>query len=154
MWWSIHFKNRSSIMTNKFDYWYFTSVLSKKFCQEIINLGLQKTPEIATVGGVKRKDISFSKNEIKKIKKYRYSDIVWLNEPWIYQEILPYVKMANNNSGWNYQWHESEQAQFTIYKKNQYYKWHQDSDHGDSHIIRKLSVSISLSDPKDYNEVF
>ena len=138
------------MMTNKFDYWYFTSVLSKDFCQEIINCGLKKSPELATVGAVGKKEPFFSKKEIKKIKKFRYSDIVWLDEPWIYQEILPYVKIANNASGWNYQWHQSESAQFTIYKKNQYYKWHQDSDYSDSNTLRKLSVSISLSDPKDY----
>jgi predicted 2-oxoglutarate/Fe(II)-dependent dioxygenase YbiX len=53
----------------------------------------------------------------------------------------------------------SESCQFTKYKKGQYYDWHCDSwdqpyqrQQGDpSHgKIRKLSVTVTLSDPKDY----
>jgi PKHD-type hydroxylase len=139
------------MINNKHSYWYFTSALTKEFCENVIQCGLSKQSEVATIGGVPKKD-KYSKEDIKKIKKYRYSDIVWLNEPWIYQEILPYVKVANNESSWGYEWHETETAQFTIYKKNQFYKWHQDSgkEEPNSKTIRKLSVTVSLSDPKDY----
>ena len=83
-----------------------------------------------------------------------------MNDRWIYKEIQPYVHQANANAGWNFEWNYSESCQFTKYKKGQYYDWHCDSwdkpyirqqpndpSHGK---IRKLSVTVTLSDPKDY----
>jgi PKHD-type hydroxylase len=80
-----------------------------------------------------------------------------MNDRWIYKEIQPYVHMANRNAGWNFEWDWSEACQFTIYKKGQYYDWHCDSwDKPYPHEgptngkIRKLSVTVSLTDPKEY----
>ena len=76
-----------------------------------------------------------------------------------YKEIQPYVHEANQSAGWNFDWDFSEACQFTIYKENQYYGWHYDSapepydDPNNLNIhgkIRKLSVTISLSDESDY----
>ncbi len=80
-----------------------------------------------------------------------------MNDKWIYKEIQPYVHMANKNAGWNFDWDWSESCQFTIYKKGQYYDWHCDSwdkayvEEGPTKgKIRKLSVTVSLTDPKEY----
>jgi len=81
-----------------------------------------------------------------------------MNDRWIYNEIQPYIHQANANADWNFQWDMSESCQFTKYTKDQYYDWHCDSwdkpydkpdtpSHGK---IRKLSVTVTLSDPKDY----
>jgi PKHD-type hydroxylase len=83
-----------------------------------------------------------------------------VNDRWIYKEIQPYVHQANTSAGWNFQWDFSESCQFTKYEKGQYYDWHCDSwdrpyirenandpSHGK---IRKLSVTVTLSDPKEY----
>ena len=78
---------------------------------------------------------------------------------WIYNEIQPYVQTANTNAGWNFQWDYSESCQFTKYEKGQFYDWHCDGwdrpyqrQQGDpsNGKIRKLSVTVALSDPKDY----
>ena len=76
---------------------------------------------------------------------------------WIYKEIQPYIHQANNNAGWNFDWDYSESCQFTIYKKKQYYDWHCDSwdkpyneDGPTKGKIRKLSVTVSLTDPQEY----
>ena len=105
-------------------------------------------------------DRKLNKKEIKDLKTKRDSNIVWMNDRWIYKEIQPYVNQANQNAGWNFEWDFSESCQFTKYKKGQYYDWHCDSwdrpyirqqpsdpSHGK---IRKLSVTVTLSDPKDY----
>ena len=42
-----------------------------------------------------------NKDEIKNLQKKRDSNIVWMNDRWIYKEIQPYVHMANKNAGWN-----------------------------------------------------
>jgi len=80
-----------------------------------------------------------------------------MSDPWIYKEIQPYVHMANKNAGWNFDWDFSESCQFTIYKKGQYYDWHCDSwdkpyvtQDNTNGKIRKLSVTVTLTDPKEY----
>ena len=35
-----------------------------------------------------------SKEEIKDLKRKRNSDLVWLNDTWIYKELHPYVHMS------------------------------------------------------------
>jgi PKHD-type hydroxylase len=97
--------------------------------------------------------------ELNDLRKKRDSNIAWLNDCWIYKEVQPYIHQANANAGWNFDWDWSESCQFTKYKLNQFYDWHCDSfnmpyntpnnlnTHGK---IRKLSVTCSLSDAKDY----
>ena len=91
-------------------------------------------------------------DQVKDLKKRRDSNVVWLNEPWIYREIQPYVHRANKNADWNFQWESSEHCQFTKYNKGQYYTWHRDGfiKPNEHKKIRKLSVTLSLSDEKDY----
>ena len=82
-----------------------------------------------------------------------------MDDKWIYKEIHPYIHNANKNAGWNFDWNHSESCQFTKYKKGQYYDWHCDSwdrpyqKQGDPTThgkIRKLSVTVTLSNPKEY----
>ena len=116
---------------------------------------------MAVTGGYGRSqgDKPLSRQQVKDLKKKRDSDIVWLNERWIYKEIQPYVHQANVSAGWNFQWDFSESCQFTQYNKGQYYDWHCDGwdkpyqrQAGDpsNGKIRKLSVTLTLSDEKDY----
>ena len=148
-------------------YYYFQSALSPKFCQQLIDYGKQHQPEMAVTGGVTDKletGGKLSKKDINNIQKKRKSDIVWINDRWVYKEIHPYIHEANRNAGWNFNWDYSESCQFTKYGVGQYYGWHCDSwevpyqrekledgtypmDHGK---IRKLSVTISLNDPSEY----
>ena len=76
---------------------------------------------MAITGGYGRdRDLNkqpLTKDEIKDLQKKRDSNIVWMNDRWIYKEIQPYVRMANENAGWNFDWDWSESCQFTIYKK-------------------------------------
>ena len=117
---------------------------------------------MATVGGLGQdrdlKKQPLNKKEIKNLKKKRDSNIVWMNDRWIYKEIQPYIKEANRRANWNFNWDWSESCQFTKYKPGQYYGWHCDSWEGvytqegsSKGKIRKLSVTVSLSDEKDYS---
>jgi PKHD-type hydroxylase len=143
-------------MNLKHHYWYFTSVLSHKFCDQIIEQGKKNKDEFARIGFLKDKNLS--KDQIKEIKKKRDSNVTWMNDPWIYREILPYVHAANKNAGWNFNFDFSESCQFTKYSQGQYYGWHCDSwiePYKDENInlnnkIRKLSVTCSLSDYSEY----
>jgi PKHD-type hydroxylase len=138
-------------------YWYFKSAVPIRICDEIVRYGKQLQDQMAVTGGFGNSK-KLNKQQIKNLKKKRDSDIVWMNDRWIYKEVQPYVHQANLNAGWNYQWDHSESCQFTKYNKGQYYDWHCDSwdrpynqpnqpNHGK---IRKLSVTLTLSDEKDY----
>jgi PKHD-type hydroxylase len=140
-------------------YYYFQSALSPRLCQEIIDYGKQHQAEMAVTGGYNRQNGQMSKKDINNMQKKRKSDIVWMNDRWIYKEIHPYIHQANRDAGWNFEWDWSESCQFTKYGVGQYYGWHCDSwdvpynkpDDLNSHgKIRKLSVTISLNDPDEY----
>ncbi len=138
-------------------YWYFTSAIPPKLCDDIINYGLSQAESMARTGGYGNRELS--KQEIKDMKRKRNSDLVWLSETWIYKELHPYIHQANKSAGWNFEWDRSESCQFTKYKLNQYYDWHCDSwdkpydkpnnpeEHGK---IRKLSMTCQLTDGSEY----
>tara|TARA_R110000796_G_scaffold76044_2_gene170175 strand:+ start:1863 stop:2528 length:666 start_codon:yes stop_codon:yes gene_type:complete len=137
-------------------YWYFSSALTPKFCDDVIKYALSKKEKMALTGGLDNKKLT--KDQIKDLKIKRNSDVVWLSDSWIYKEIQPYIHKANKSAGWNFEWDHSEMCQFTKYKHNQYYDWHCDSwdkaydnpgniDHGK---IRKLSVTCQLTDGSEY----
>jgi PKHD-type hydroxylase len=139
-------------------YWHFPSAVPARICDDIIKHGLSKSESMALIGGYDDKKLT--KEEVKNIKSKRNSDLVWLNDTWIYKELHPYIHQANRNAGWNFEWDRSESCQFTKYKLNQYYDWHCDSwtkpyeredknspEHGK---IRKLSMTCQLTDGSEY----
>jgi PKHD-type hydroxylase len=143
-------------------YYYFKSALSPRFCDELIKYGMAQQEQLALTGNLsekKNKGNSLTKEEINDLKKKRDSNVVWLNDRWIYNEVQPFIHEANKLAGWNFEWDWSESCQFTKYKLNQFYDWHCDSweapydepTNPQTHNkIRKLSVTCSLSPPEDY----
>tara|TARA_A100001388_G_scaffold169789_1_gene126914 strand:- start:4160 stop:4801 length:642 start_codon:yes stop_codon:yes gene_type:complete len=140
-------------------YWYFKSAVPPRICDEIIRHGLSQAETMARTGGYGDNNKELTKQEIKDIKRKRNSDLVWLNDKWIFKELHPYVHLANKNAGWNFQWDVSESCQFTKYKLNQYYDWHCDSwdkpyenpnNNQMNGKIRKLSMTCQLTDGSEY----
>tara|TARA_R100000808_G_scaffold2400_1_gene9598 strand:+ start:3493 stop:4125 length:633 start_codon:yes stop_codon:yes gene_type:complete len=137
-------------------YWFFKGVLTPKFCDEVIKYANLQKEVLARTGGYDKEILS--EEEIFNLQRKRKSDLVWLNDTWIYKELHPYVRKANEMAGWNFDWDRSESCQFTKYKLNQYYDWHCDAwdkpydrpgqpDHGK---IRKLSMTCQLTDGSEY----
>jgi PKHD-type hydroxylase len=143
-------------------YYYFQSALTPRFCDELIKYGTAQQEQLALTGGQTNKiqeGKNLSDEDLKDLKKKRDSNIVWLNDRWIYKEIQPFIHQANRLANWNFDWNFSESCQFTKYKLNQFYDWHADAwenvydnpSNPDTHgKIRKLSVTCSLSAPEDY----
>ena len=138
-------------------YYWFKDAIPHHVCDDIVRHAKSIQDQMAVTGGYSNKKLN--KKEVQDLKKKRDSDIVWLNERWIYNAIHPYIHQANKDANWNFEWSFSESCQFTKYKKGQYYDWHCDSwdkpydspntsSHGKQ---RKLSVTLSLSDDKDYS---
>ena len=143
-------------------YYFFQNALTPRFCDELIKYGKSQQEQLALTGGQTNKiqeGKNLSEEDLKDLKKKRDSNIVWLNDRWIYKEIQPFIHQANRLAGWDFEWSFSEACQFTKYKLNQFYDWHADSwetpyankDNPDTFgKIRKLSVTCSLSAPEDY----
>ena len=143
-------------------FWYFKSALTPRFCDDVIKYALEKKDTMAITGGYGRdRNLNkkpLDKEEVRNLKYKRDSDLVWLNDTWIYKEIHPFVHEANRRAGWNFDWDRSESCQFTKYKEGQYYDWHCDSwektydkpntpSHGK---IRNLSMTCQLTDGSEY----
>ena len=138
-------------------FYYFDSAFSPFLCDKIIEEGYSNNPDFALTG---RTGYTRSKKEIEQTKKIRNSNISWIDDWWVKRELEPYVKRANEMAGWNFNFTKSEASQFTIYEPGEYYDWHRDAQNypytqGEQKgLIRKLSVTVSLSNPEDYEGGF
>lgn len=116
-------------------------------------------------GGLTEEDLSTifleaSKLEMQKATTFnnadtdvRSSDVAWLSGNTAVQNILwRYVKVANNNA-FHCNVEDVCQIQYTEYHavKKGHYDWHIDVNwDGDQLRDRKLSVTVQLSDPSEY----
>jgi PKHD-type hydroxylase len=100
-----------------------------------------------------------NKKQMKSMKKIRTSETCFLNDPWIFKEIKPWIDQANVDARWNFNIDFPEDMQFTKYGLNEFYDWHCDSfakpfrNHEKKEFdnkIRKISVSCILSRPDEY----
>jgi len=135
------------------DYWFFKGHLSPKICDEIVSYALSKKEQEGVTG------TPTESTPEKEAKKIRQSNVVWLDDRWIYDILQSYVRTANENANWNFDWDWSEKIQFTKYKLNQFYDWHQDAwdkpypkSFGPNQVgkVRKLSIVITLVDGSEY----
>ena len=146
-------------MNLKYNYWYWLQALPYHICDEIIKYGLEcNKVQMGVTGGFDANKVT--PRDISLIKQKRDSNVAWLDDTWIYREILPFVKAANRKANWNFDLAQAEQCQFTIYGPQQHYGWHCDSWEepyqenskvkGFKGLVRKLSITVSLSDETDY----
>jgi len=138
-------------------YWYFNKALSNSVCNKIIKAGQKNKPKLGRIGSFGDEFKTLNKQQKTSLKKIRNSYVSFIDEQWLYNLLFPFLQNANQLSGWKFVFDWAEPIQFTKYKKNQHYYWHNDfngaknlsnlKSHGK---IRKLSLVVSLSDPKDY----
>ena len=145
-------------------FYYFPKAVPERICDDIVKYALSFKDQQALTGRHQAQDAvktpNLSEKDMKDLKKQRDSNVVWLDDRWIYREIHPYVHQANTLAKWNFQWDYSEKCQFTRYDKGQFYDWHCDGwpgaydlpmDPGRHGKVRKLSVTVSLSDENAYS---
>jgi len=92
--------------------------------------------------------------EMKSDDKIRKSKVSWIaTDNWISGIMFNLINIANVNF-YNFdltQW--ADKVQYTVYdEKNSHYSWHQDTAISpfNNSICRKLSISLLLSDPDEY----
>ena len=139
-------------------YWYYQNAIPVDVCNKIIKLALKNKKELGLIGDISKADTK-KKTIVSNMKKKRNSNIVWLDNKWIYELVHNFLFDANKKSGWNFDVDFTELIQFTIYKQKQYYDWHVDqnalpySNHSNDNYngkIRKLSMSILLNNPNEF----
>ncbi len=109
----------------------FKELLPKEACENIIQAGLSRPKLDAGIG----KDNEKSKG--------RSTSISFINDEHLKAYIYELVKV--NYSG--YEIEEAEDIQFAEYNIGDFYGWHADSDATNKRV---LSVTVQLSNPKDY----
>ena len=126
-------------------YWYWwNKIIPHETCQKLISLGRKGKWDQAMT----RTTEGYS--------NVRKSDIVWINDQWVYDLIWPYMLRANEDAGWKYNIVAAESCQVTRYTKDGFYAWHKDGigSHNevrnDNGNVRKLSMTLVLND--DYED--
>jgi len=125
------------MLNSPFYYNVYKNAFTKEWCDQVIETAYEKAEEI--------------EGQAEQGYTGRYSDVRWLVEKWVFDDVVPQINHANQDSMWNIDYKYLEPLQFTEYKQGQYYDWHIDSyPHLKNGEQRKLSFSIILSDPEEY----
>tara|TARA_B100001094_G_scaffold318817_1_gene362845 strand:+ start:81 stop:854 length:774 start_codon:yes stop_codon:yes gene_type:complete len=166
-------------------YYYFKSALTEEQCQKIIDLGKNRLKETkdkgesteATTFGDNHKQamkddalpqqdetLEELKTKLGKdvnVEQNRYvrdSEVCWFNDRWLYDLIHPFLRTANKQAGWEYEWDFSESFQFTKYNKGGFYGWHADGNSCHFGKYKRWIPGVSPVDkttgkaPKGYTE--
>jgi PKHD-type hydroxylase len=125
-------------------YWLWEGALSKEFCRSALEQVNWATYEPASVRQ--------NNNEIIDTKTRR-TDVIWQDPLQPLGCIAKaYIDIANQSAGWGYILNTQEDTQIGRYKSADegYYDWHVDSSQPQNGIQRKLSISMLLSDPSEF----
>lgn len=89
----------------------------------------------------------------------RRSDLYFFGEQWVFERLQQMFLTANEECGWHLHLDAFENCQYTIYYGHEqgHYDWHYDAHpwpYGDDTKfpgkVRKLSASILMNDPSEY----
>tara|TARA_Y200000002_G_scaffold301496_1_gene256692 strand:- start:55 stop:660 length:606 start_codon:yes stop_codon:yes gene_type:complete len=131
-------------------FYHLPKALPSHTCEDIIKFGKSLNPKKAKTGSSK---IMLSDEQKKEhVEEIRNSKTEWIRDSWLMREITPFVEYANKSWGFNISKYES--VQFTEYQPKGHYNWHNDSMKNPmdlKNMQRKLSVSLQLSKPEDYD---
>lgn len=84
-------------------------------------------------------------------EEYRKTDILWVDRMSTIGCIAQsYLHAANCSAGWNFDMDTIELMQIGRYSEGGHYDWHQDIKVPENQRQRKLSISILLNDPAEF----
>jgi PKHD-type hydroxylase len=129
--------------TTEYVYWRWDGVLSKEFCNSVLET-IDWDNSIAA--GVDSETPSID-------NKQRRTDIIWQeNLNPIGCVAKSYIEAANQQAGWNYDLSVYEKVQLSRYKGEDkgHYAWHVDIAPPREGMQRKLSCVILLNDPSEF----
>lgn len=120
------------------NYYYFRKGLTDEEVQEVLRLA-EASPAVQGKVGTQMDP------------SYRSSEIRWLDQAqWLHEKLARYVREANR-AMWKFDlvgFGESLQVGTYSAESNGHYDWHMDV--GKTNCCRKVSVSVQLTDPSEY----
>lgn len=128
---------------NQLNYYYFTNGFSTEECDRIIQAFAPKCVNDATIFGEKKSEI-------------RKTSVTWIprnmTTQWIYDKFLDMAKKANDAMFHLNITNLVDRIQFACYDESVQgrYDNHLDVGVNDIYSCRKLSISVQLSDPSEY----
>jgi len=157
---SINIGHEGQILTTTFEnnwYWYYETLFWPEQIMRIREICEKSEEEEALTYGIEKPE-----NADHTIRKNKVS---WHDNEELYSMIRPTIVDVNNQTGWNYNITAIEPFQYTVYYGDQnHYHWHTDTivndrtlspdypaDHILKNTIRKISCSIQLTDPSEYD---
>jgi PKHD-type hydroxylase len=122
-------------------YWAWEGVLDKEFCDYVLS---KQDWDKAQDGLVRDGEGIFN-------EKVRITSVLWeeLNSP-ITAVAFHYINMANELAGWDFDVKYPQKVQVGRYGIGGHYDWHLDIQPPVEGFQRKLSCSILLNDPSEY----
>lgn len=125
---------------------YVPDALDESAIREIEKFAMKAVFNVAGVGGSGDNRVDGTT---------RRSQVAWLDSQIIPKEISAFFErliLSINERHYQFQLNGMEPLQFTVYEESVAgeYKWHIDTMRLPDNLVRKLSVSILLSDPKDF----
>tara|TARA_R110000764_G_scaffold72845_3_gene149071 strand:+ start:739 stop:1371 length:633 start_codon:yes stop_codon:yes gene_type:complete len=140
-------------------FWCWYNEIEKDICDKII-LSAKDASEWQTG------KVGYGRRERQGVvSENRKTDVYFNNQNWIYDLVIPYMKEANKNAGWNFDISGMESYQIGRYSSDVsgHYDWHQDSlgtwnninETSNKHLrgkTRKLSMSLILNDDYEGGE--
>lgn len=135
------------MLKNENMFWQWDKEIPPIVCQAIIKRGLQLEIVDAEVGN------NLEEDEGKVDHSVRNSQVGFFSadtDAWLFHLLWGYMLKANINAKWNFDIYGQQPPQFTTYEKDFFYDFHEDGTfHQDG--MRKLSITIILSDPTHYD---
>lgn len=133
------------MLTNP-DFYYIPTAIDEEVVNVIINQCKNLELVESAIG-------NHATNSFKFDYEYRKSKNAWITtDNWISGMMKHFIEVANNNL-FHYELNSwAEKIQYTVYdENNSHYKWHHDCMESiNKNQIRKLSISLFLSSPDDY----
>ncbi len=128
---------------NFVEFVYFQGLFLPHEIQQIQGLWTEEATIKATVSGSEE-----YKDDLRK------SSVMWIDDrpqhKWIYDKLAGLAIKCNNERFWFDLLGFHEELQLARYVEGDFFDWHLDFGAGES-SIRKLSMTIQLSDPADYD---
>lgn len=136
-------------MRTKFKYFTIPNALPKEALQRILKEGKDL---IAKASQSPNMNVAATNvgNYDPKTTGQRDTTVVWLDNDRIYDLLVPFLRRANQEAGWNFVLHGVQAVQFAEYAKGQYNEWHSDQHWGPldmpehKDLWRKLSLSVTF----------
>ena len=102
-----------------YNWWMYKNIIDQDTIDKILQLGEKAEWENAAVGSLCEDEKRF-KDSIRK------TDLIWLNDQWLYDIFWSLMLVANQQAGWNFEISCAESFQLGRYGEDCHYRWHSD----------------------------